>query len=137
MAKTTKLLPPVYPGEILLEDFMKPLRLTVNKLAIDLHVPATRIGEIVHQRRRITADMLCVSLDTSKPILNSGSICKLSTDSSSPAVPASFPISSATSTQPRSWSLKSALPEKPAEIVILSRSSFSGLRHFTQLAGEN
>ena len=56
MAKTTKLLPPVHPGEILLEDFMKPLRLTVNKLAIDLHVPATRIGEIVHQRRRITAD---------------------------------------------------------------------------------
>ena len=56
MAKTPKLLPPVHPGEILLEDFMKPLRLTVNKLAIDLHVPATRIGEIVHQRRRITAD---------------------------------------------------------------------------------
>ena len=56
MAKTTKLPPPVHPGEILLEDFMKPLRLTVNKLAIDLHVPATRIGEIVHQRRRITAD---------------------------------------------------------------------------------
>jgi addiction module HigA family antidote len=56
MAKVTKLLPPVHPGEILLEDFMKPLRLTVNKLAIDLHVPATRIGEIVHQRRRITAD---------------------------------------------------------------------------------
>jgi addiction module HigA family antidote len=54
--KTTKLLPPVHPGEILLEDFMKPLRLTVNKLAIDLHVPATRIAEIVHQRRRITAD---------------------------------------------------------------------------------
>ena len=54
MAKTTKLLPPVHPGEILLEDFMKPLRLTVNKLVIDLQVPATRIGEIVHQRRRIT-----------------------------------------------------------------------------------
>ena len=49
MAKTTKLLPPVHPGEILLKDFMKPLRLTVNKLAIDLPVPATRIGEIVHR----------------------------------------------------------------------------------------
>ncbi len=35
---------------------MKPLRLTVNKLAIDLHVPATRIGKIVHQRRLITGD---------------------------------------------------------------------------------
>ena len=56
MAKTKKLMPPVHPGEILLEDFMKPLGLTVNRLALDLHVPATRIGEIVHQRRRITAD---------------------------------------------------------------------------------
>ncbi len=35
---------------------MRPLRLTVNKLALDLHVPATRIAEIVHERRRITAD---------------------------------------------------------------------------------
>jgi len=35
---------------------MKPLGLTINKLALDLHVPATRIGEIVHERRRITAD---------------------------------------------------------------------------------
>ena len=50
------LLPPVHPGEILREDFMKPLGLSVNKLALDLHVPATRIGEIVHERRRITAD---------------------------------------------------------------------------------
>ena len=56
MAKTPKLLPPVHPGKILLEDFMKPLRLTVNKLVIDLQVPATRIGEIAHQRRRITDD---------------------------------------------------------------------------------
>ncbi len=56
MAKTRKLMPPVHPGEILLEDFMKPLGLSVNKLALDLHVPATRIGEIVHQRRRISAD---------------------------------------------------------------------------------
>jgi addiction module HigA family antidote len=47
---------PVHPGEILREDFMRPLRLTVNKLALELHVPATRIGEIVHERRRITAD---------------------------------------------------------------------------------
>ena len=34
------------------EDFMKPLGLSVNKLALELHVPATRIGEIVHERRR-------------------------------------------------------------------------------------
>jgi addiction module HigA family antidote len=35
---------------------MKPLGLTINRLALDLRVPATRIGEIVHERRRITAD---------------------------------------------------------------------------------
>ena len=56
MRKAATLMPPVHPGEILREDFMKPLGLTVNRLALDLHVPATRIGEIVHERRRITAD---------------------------------------------------------------------------------
>ncbi len=56
MSKPKTLLPPVHPGEILREDFMRPLRLTVNKLALELHVPATRIGEIVHERRRITAE---------------------------------------------------------------------------------
>ena len=49
-------MPPVHHGEILREDFMKPLRLTINRLALELHVPATRIGEIVHERRRITAE---------------------------------------------------------------------------------
>jgi len=49
-------MPPVHPGEILREDFMKPLGLSINKLALELHVPATRIHEIVHARRRITAD---------------------------------------------------------------------------------
>lgn len=46
----------MHPGEILREDFMKPLGLTVNKLALELHVAATRIGEIVYGRRRITAE---------------------------------------------------------------------------------
>lgn len=54
--KTEDLMPPVHPGEILREDFMRPLGLTVNKLALELRVPATRIGEIVHERRRITAE---------------------------------------------------------------------------------
>jgi antitoxin HigA-1 len=54
--KTQALMPPVHPGEILREDFMKPLGLTINRLALELHVPATRIGEIVHERRRITAE---------------------------------------------------------------------------------
>ena len=53
MSKSEELMPPVHPGEVLREDFMKPLGLTVNRLALELHVPATRIGEIVHERRRI------------------------------------------------------------------------------------
>ncbi len=51
-----QLQPSVHPGEILREDFMRPLGLSVNKVALDLRVPATRIGEIVHGRRRVTAD---------------------------------------------------------------------------------
>ncbi len=56
MSKPRTLMPPVHPGDILREDFMKPLGLSINKLALELRVPATRIGEIVHERRRITAD---------------------------------------------------------------------------------
>src|SRR3989442_2197052 len=56
MGKSEQLMAPVHPGEILREDFMKPLGLSVNKLALELHVSATRIGEIVHERRRITAE---------------------------------------------------------------------------------
>ena len=46
----------IHPGEYLREDFMKPLGLTANALALALRVPATRIGEIVKERRGITAD---------------------------------------------------------------------------------
>jgi len=56
MKRSEKLQPPVHPGEILREDFMKPLALSINRLALELHVPATRVGEIVNERRRITAD---------------------------------------------------------------------------------
>jgi addiction module HigA family antidote len=56
MTKNGKLLPPVHPGEILREDFLKPLDLSMNRLAIDLHVPVTRIAEIVHERRGISPD---------------------------------------------------------------------------------
>ena len=56
MRKSGKLQQPVHPGEVLREDFMQPLALSINKLALELHVPATRIGEIVNERRRITAD---------------------------------------------------------------------------------
>jgi addiction module HigA family antidote len=53
MAKKVK---PVHPGEILREEFMKPLGLSMNKLALELRVPVTRIAEIVHERRAITTD---------------------------------------------------------------------------------
>jgi len=53
MAKKLK---PVHPGEILREEFMKPHGLSMNKLATDLRVPVTRIAEIYHERRGITAD---------------------------------------------------------------------------------
>lgn len=47
---------PVHPGEVLLEEFLKPMRLSQNQLALALRVPARRINEIVHGKRRITAD---------------------------------------------------------------------------------
>ena len=51
-----KRIPPIHPGEILLEEFLKPMDLSQNSLAMDIHVPARRINEIVLGKRRITAD---------------------------------------------------------------------------------
>ena len=53
MAKKLK---PVHPGEHLREDFLKPYRLSMNKLAMDLRVPVTRSADIVAERRGITSD---------------------------------------------------------------------------------
>ena len=47
---------PIHPGEILREEFMVPMDLSMNKLALNLRVPTTRIAEIVHERRGITPD---------------------------------------------------------------------------------
>lgn len=47
---------PIHPGEFLREDFMTPLGFSANALALALHVPVTRISEIVRERRGITAD---------------------------------------------------------------------------------
>ncbi len=52
----SKKLPPIHPGELLREEFMVPLGLSMNQLALDLHVPVTRIAQIVHERRGITPD---------------------------------------------------------------------------------
>jgi len=49
-------MPPLHPGEVLLEEFLKPMNLSQNRLALDIRVPARRINEIVHGKRRITAD---------------------------------------------------------------------------------
>jgi antitoxin HigA-1 len=49
-------LPPIHPGEILREEFLSPLGMSANRLALALRVPATRINDIVNERRGITAD---------------------------------------------------------------------------------
>ncbi len=56
MTKKTTLLDPIHPGEILSEDFMKPLAISINRLSRELHVPPNRIHGIVHGVRAITAD---------------------------------------------------------------------------------
>ena len=51
-----KKLPPIHPGEILLEEFLKPLGMNMNKLAEALHVPANRITQIVEGDRGVTGE---------------------------------------------------------------------------------
>ena len=47
---------PIHPGEVLREEYLAPLTMSVNALAIKLRVPATRLHEIVKERRAVTAD---------------------------------------------------------------------------------
>lgn len=56
MATKTKLLDPIHPGEVLLEEFMKPMGISINRLARDIVVPPGRISAIVNAKRAITAD---------------------------------------------------------------------------------
>jgi len=51
-----KKIAPVHPGEILFEEFLKPMGISQNRLALDIRVPARRINEIVLKKRRITPD---------------------------------------------------------------------------------
>ena len=53
---TSQKLPPVHPGDILLEEYLKPLGISQNKLGRDLNVPAQRINDIVRGQRAITVD---------------------------------------------------------------------------------
>ena len=52
----TKVIAPIHPGEVLLEDFLKPLGLSQYRLAGAVKVPPRRINEIVHGKRAVTAD---------------------------------------------------------------------------------
>ncbi len=52
----SKKLPPIHPGEILLEEFLKPMGISQYRLSKDIGVPPRRINEIVHGKRSITAD---------------------------------------------------------------------------------
>ena len=54
--KSQDLLPAIHPGEILFEEFMKPLGLSINRVARDLRVPVTRIADIVHGQRGVSSD---------------------------------------------------------------------------------
>ena len=56
MARAVNRMRPVHPGEVLREDYLTPLGLSVNALSIALGVPASRIHEIVKERRAVTAD---------------------------------------------------------------------------------
>lgn len=47
---------PVHPGEVLREEYLIPLALSVNALAMALHIPSTRLHEIIKERRAVTAD---------------------------------------------------------------------------------
>jgi addiction module HigA family antidote len=52
----TRKMAPIHPGEILMEEFLKPMGISHYRLSKDIHVPARRINEIVHGQRSITAD---------------------------------------------------------------------------------
>jgi len=52
----TKKLSPITPGDVLLEEFLKPMEITQNQLAKDINVPANRVSQIIHGKREITAD---------------------------------------------------------------------------------
>ena len=56
MPRVKREIPPIHPGEILLEEFLKPLGMTMHELALKLRVPANRIGQIVEGKRNVSPD---------------------------------------------------------------------------------
>jgi len=53
---TPPVMPPIHPGEVLMDEYLEPLGVTQHRLAVAIGVPPRRINEIVHGKRRITAD---------------------------------------------------------------------------------
>jgi addiction module HigA family antidote len=68
----TKKPKPVHPGEILREEFMVPLGLSMNRVAMDLRVPGTRIADIVNENAQLPLTPPCVSRATSTTARRSG-----------------------------------------------------------------
>src|SRR5262245_61368407 len=56
MPKNSRTMHPIHPGATLREDFLRPLGMTANRLALELRVPVTRVNDIVRGKRAITAD---------------------------------------------------------------------------------
>ena len=79
MARPVNRMRPVHPGEILREDFLVPLSLSVNALSTALGVPATRIHEIVKERRSVTADTAARLAKYFGETLPHGLFCKRTT----------------------------------------------------------
>ncbi len=67
---------PIHPGEILLEEFLTPMHLSQNKIANDMGVPPRRINEIVHGKRKITADTALRLAHYFEMSPHSGLVCK-------------------------------------------------------------
>jgi addiction module HigA family antidote len=53
---TTPTMPPIHPGEVLMQEYLEPLAVTQHRLAVAIGVPPRRINEVVHGKRRISAD---------------------------------------------------------------------------------
>ena len=72
-----KKLPNIHPGEILEEEFLKPMNITAYRLAKDTKIPQTRIAEIVKKKRRITADTALRLSKFLATLLNFGLVYKM------------------------------------------------------------
>ena len=71
-ADTIPLMSPIHPGEVLMQEYLQPLGVTQHRLAVAIGVPPRRINQIVHGKRRISADTACDLHDTSRPPSGSG-----------------------------------------------------------------